>query len=200
MRTAALALLIGLAAVPAPAQRVAAPAPAPAATVTAALDPARLAAARELVDVLMPPDTREAMVRGMLTPMLANLQQGMTQNAAFTATMDRDPRVRSLFDAFMAKQTATTLDEMRDGLPGMAAAMGNAYARRFDVAQLRTIQAFFVTPTGIAYRQESMSIMSDPDVAAWQRTMMTKAMTRVQADVGDFVKQVAALPPAKAAQ
>lgn len=197
MRTAVLALLIGPAAVPATAQRVVAPAPA--STATAALDPARLAAARALVDVLMPPDTREAMVRGMLTPMLANLQQGITQNAAFTATMDRDPRVRSLFDAFMATQTATTLDEMRAGLPGMAAAMGNAYARRFDVAQLRTIQAFFVTPTGVAYRQESMSIMSDPDVAAWQRTMMTKAMTRVQADVGNFAKQVAALPPAKAA-
>jgi hypothetical protein len=75
--------------------------------------------------------------------------------------------------------------------------MARAYARRFDVAQMREIKAFFQTPTGRLYMQQSYTIMADPDVGTWQRTMMANSMTGVQADVADFAKQIAALEPKK---
>ncbi len=160
-------------------------------------DPSRLAAARDLIDVLMPPATREQMVQGMMTPMLANLQKGMTENHEFVTAMQADPRVKALFDTFMDRQQTRTVAMMRDALPGMSDAMARAYARRFDLAQMRELKAFFLTPTGRTYMQQSYTIMSDPDVAAWQRSMMANSMGHVQADVADFVKQLAALEPKK---
>lgn len=184
---AAAALLCASAPSLAPAQT----APAPAA------DPARLAAARELIDILMPPATRGQMIQAMMTPMLANLQKGMTQNPAFAKAMGDDPRLKTLFDAFLARQTERTTMLMQTALPGMVEAMGRAYARRFDVAQMREIRAFFETPTGRLYMQQAFTIMNDPDVAAWQRAMMSDAMGHVQADIAEFAQQAAALEPKK---
>jgi hypothetical protein len=185
------AILLASAGVPTVVQGQIAPA------VTPAADPARLTAARDLIDILMPPATRAQMVESMMTPMLANLRQGMTQNPDFAKAMNGDPRVKALFDTFMARQQTRTTTMMRDALPGMSDAMARAYARRFDVAQMREIKAFFQTPTGRLYMQQSYTIMADPDVGAWQRTMMANSMTGVQADVADFAKQIAALEPKK---
>lgn len=158
-----------------------------------AVDPARLAAARALIDVLMPPATRDQMIVGMMTPMLANMRQAFTNSPEFAAALGADPRVKALFDQFMARQEARTTELIRQALPGMFPAMANAYARRFDLQQLRDIRAFFETPSGRSYMQASFTIMSDPDVAAWQRQMMTQSMSHVQDDVTAFVQQITAL-------
>jgi hypothetical protein len=162
-----------------------------------AVDPARLTAARALLDRLMPPATREQMIEGMMTPMLANIQQGMTENPQFAAAVGSDPRVKALFDEFMRKQTARTTATLRTSLPGMADAMTNAYARRFDVAQLGELRRFFETPTGGAYIRESMTIMADPDIGRWQRDMMSRSMSDIQGDAAEFARQVAALQGGK---
>jgi len=162
----------------------------------AAPDPARLAAARELIDVLMPPASRAQMIEAMIAPMLGNLQQGMAQSPMFSSAMADHPEMQTRFATFLARQQARTMTLMRDGLPGMVEAMARAYARRFDVAQCRDIKAFFATPSGRAYMQQSLTIMSDPDVAAWQRTMMQSSMANMQADVAEFAKQ-AAMPEEK---
>lgn len=168
-----------------------------AATATAAIDPARLVAATSLLDVLMPPATREEMVQGMMRPMLTNLRRGLEENPQFGAAMKADPRMKALFDQFMAKQEARSLDTMRAALPGMMPVMARAYARRFDVRQLGEIKAFFETPTGRAYMRSSLTIMSDPDVAAWQRDLMNQSMSRVQQDIGDLARQATALEQEK---
>ena len=162
---------------------------------TTAVDPARLAAARELIDVLLPPATREQMLQGMMSPMLANLREGMASDPKFVAASDGDPRVKAMFDAFLVQQEAHTTEMMREALPGMVPAMANAYARRFDLRQLREIRSFFETPTGRAYMQASFTIMSDPDIAAWQQQLMARSMTRVQADVAAFAEQLRNMPP-----
>lgn len=175
-----------LASVPAAAQLAPAPQAAP------APDPARLKAARALLDLLMPPATREQMIGGMMTPMLANIQRGFSDNPAFARAIGADPQMKAMFDSFMQRQLARTTETIRAGLPGMIEAMTRAYARRFDVAQLDELRRFFGTPTGQAYMREGLTIMADPDVAAWQREMMSRSMSQVQADVADFARQVAA--------
>ncbi|MEG3164483.1 DUF2059 domain-containing protein [Sphingomonas sp. PB2P19] len=191
MRQYLAALLLASAGFPVVAHAQVAPAPA------AALDPARLAVARELIDLLMPPATRAQLVENMMTPMLTNMRQGMAQNPDFAKAMGDDPRVKTLFDQFMARQQTRTMDLMRTSLPGMSDAMARAYARRFDVAQMRDLKTFFMTPSGRAYTQQSYTIMSDPDIGAWQRTMMTDSMGHMQSDIADFAKQVAALQEKK---
>jgi len=163
-------------------------------TVTAAApDPARLTAATELLNVLMPPATREQMIQGMMTPMLANMRRGLSGNPDFAAAMNRNPQIKALFDQFMAKQEARTTEMMQQALPGMIPAMARAYARRFDVEQLRELRTFFETPTGRAYMQASYTIMADPDVAAWQTQIMQQAMSHTQEDVASFVQQATAI-------
>jgi len=156
-------------------------------------EPARLAAATRLLDALMPSGTRAQMMDAMLRPMLANMQQGMMQNPQFAQELSRNPKVKDAFGRFMTAQGQRSLEMIRTSLPGMFYAMARAYARRFDVTQLGEMERFFRTPTGQAYMQASMTIMSDPDVAAFQRTMMVDAMTRVQADTAAFVNEVAAI-------
>jgi hypothetical protein len=168
---------------------LAAPTVAPAQTV--APDPARLAAARELIDTILPPATREQMITGMLAPMLANMRQGLQQNPGFAQAM-QNPKEKALFDSFMAKEQQRVTETMREALPGMVPAMAAAYARRFDVGQLHEIKAFFQTPTGRAYMTASYTIMSDPDIAAWQRGLMATSMQHVQEDVQAFAQQAAA--------
>ncbi len=154
----------------------------------AALDPARLAASHELIDQLLPPATRDAMMQGMLAPMMANIRQVMTQGQ----NAQTDPKIKAKVDAFLEEQQAKTIADLKANMPGMIDAMSNAYARRLDVAQLHELKAFFTTPTGQAYMQVSRGAMSDPDVANWQRETMTKSLHRVQADVVTFAKSLAA--------
>ncbi|MDP1027921.1 DUF2059 domain-containing protein [Sphingomonas sp. KR1UV-12] len=165
----------------------------PAPVAAAAPDAARLQAATRLLDVMMPPATRQQMIRGMMDPLLANIRQGMTQNPDFTKMLGDDPRVAAAFDRFLAQQNARTVTRLQTSLPGMIDAMSRAYARRFDVTQLGELERFFRTPTGTAYMQASMTIMADPDIAAWQRTMMADAMGHVQEDAMAFAKEIAAI-------
>jgi hypothetical protein len=160
---------------------------------TPALDPARVAAAGELIELLFPAATREKMIDGMMQPMLANIRQSMTQNPQFETLLNNDARAREIFERFLDRQLSRSTETMHAGLPGMATAMTNAYARRFDVGQLRELKAFFSTPTGRVYVQQSMTIMSDPDVAAWQRDLMKQSMSHMQADVAELTKDIMAL-------
>ena len=161
----------------------------PPASVAAAapVDPARLAAARDLMDTLMPTATRARIIDEMVRPMMANIQRAITQDPDFVKSFNDDPRARDLFKQFM---TLTTLNA---AMPGMWEATARAYARRFDVAQMDEIKRFFATPTGHLYMQQSLTIMSDPDIAAWQSEMMQRSLRTVQADVADLARQIAAL-------
>jgi len=159
----------------------------------AAPDRARQAAAAELIDLIFPPATREQMIDTMMRSTLANIQQAMLQDGAVAKLMGDDPRARKLFEDFLVAQQKRSSEVMHTSLPGMSAAMANAYARRFDVSQLRDLKTFFETPTGRAYMQASMTIMSDPDVAAWQRDVMKRSMSNLQTDAAEFAKQLSAI-------
>ena len=160
---------------------------------TAVVDPARLAAATRLLGALFPPASRTQMMDGMMTPMMNNLRQGVTQNPQFAAEMAKNPKVKAAFDQFMDAQFRHSMETVRTSLPGMFDAIARAYARCFDVAQMGELERFFRTPTGQAYMQASMTIFNDPDVAAFQRQMMVNTMSRVQADTAAFAKEVAAI-------
>lgn len=169
---------------------------APAATVATTptpVDPARLAAARDLIDTIMPPATRAQMIDTMVRPMLANLQRGIAQDPSFAAAFNNDPRARDLFARFMQKQTDRTLAHMGVMMPGLWEAMARAYARRFDIAQMQEIKAFFATPTGRVYMQQALTIMSDPDIAAWQQQMLHDSLAHVQEDVAELSTEMADL-------
>lgn len=156
---------------------------------TEAFDPARLAAARDLIDVVMPPARRGTMIDAMMTSMTANLQQSIGTQGEL-----QDPRVKAIFDRYIAKQTDDSKRAFQAALPGMVTAMTRAYARRFTVPQMAEMRAFFATPVGQLYMDQGSTIMSDPDVTAWQRATMAPQWQRIRDSVRTMQLEILSLP------
>jgi len=145
----------------------------------AAPEPSRLAAARSLLDQLVPPDKREAMIEAIITPMMANIRQAVAQSPSLAGLMRDNPRAAAAIDRFMTREHERSMTLLRRELPAMFDAMVQAYARRFTVAQMAEIERFFATPTGSLYMTEAATIMSDPAVAAWQRNLMEASLASI---------------------
>ena len=159
------------------------------------IDPVRVAAARTLLDVVMPPTKRDGMIDSMMKGMMANLSQMMVNSPKMKAAYEGDPRAGAVFQRFFARQQQSTVAMLKENFPGMVDAMARAYARRFTTAQMSEMRTFFETPTGRLYIDQATTIVSDPDVAAWQRDLMTKSMARIPADVDAMMAEIKALPP-----
>ena len=188
--------MAGLCAIATPAaaqMQSSAPTAANAVTALPAPDPDRIEAARELLDILMPSAQREAMMIAMIEPMVANLEAGMMQSPELDAALTDNADIRALFMEFMATQRVRALESATANLPSMMEAMSRAYARRFTRREMREIGSFFETEAGQSYLEQSNSIMSDPDVAAWQRQTMAQSMQHFQTDIQEFATRLAAL-------
>jgi hypothetical protein len=154
-------------------------------------DPARLAAARDLIEELMPADQREQMITAMLSPLMANIRQAVATSPQFATASGSDPAMKAIMDRFLERQHQRTIATMRAGLPGMIEAMTRAYARRFSLEDLAAYRTFFATPAGRRYMREAATIMSDPDVADWQRSLMTQSMAAIPAEIAQLADDVA---------
>jgi hypothetical protein len=164
--------------------------------VTDAPDPARLGVARSLLSTLVPPEKRDAMIDGMMKSMMANITQGMTESPFFKEALAKEPRARSIFERFIARQQTESLTLLKQNMPSMIEAMSKAYARRFTAAQMGEMRAFFETPTGRIYIDQAATIMSDPDVAKWQRDLMASSMNRMPSEMTALMNELKALKPA----
>ncbi|QLC24954.1 DUF2059 domain-containing protein [Parasphingopyxis algicola] len=183
-----MAVLVALLSTPASVAAQTPPAPAAA----EALDPDRLEKARELLDLVMPPAQRNQMILAMLEPTMTNIEQGLMQSPRFMEAMQEDPEAQQRFLAFLQQQRVETGELMVATLPGLVEAMTRAYARRFTVRQLRDMIDFFERNTGRAYLAEAATIMADPDIAAWQRNTMARAMTMMDDDIEALMADVGA--------
>lgn len=138
----------------------------------------RLVAAQQLMSAMMPPEQRDAMVEQMMTAMMTNIVPSIRQRLDQRGTLD-DPDIARIFDRFVARQTQSAIEQLKAQMPELIEAMSRAYARRFTTSQLDELHTFFRTPTGQLYVTEVMGIMSDPDVAEWQRNSMAKSMEKL---------------------
>lgn len=153
----------------------------------------RIAAAKKLMDVLMPAQRREAMVTQMMAATMQNMIAGMRNSTQFNAMFEGNAEVQPVLERFFAHQQEATTQRLRTSFPGMMDAMTRAYARRFTVPQMGEMQAFFETPTGQIYMDQAATIMSDPDVAAWQRQVMADSMDDLPKQMETLVAEMEAL-------
>ena len=185
-------LVVGLALVlagPAAAQMAAPAAEAP--------DPARLAAARQVVDLAYPPAMRATMFAGVQEAMTPMMTQAIGANPALKQAFAADPRVKPIFERFLGRIRARAAAALQSSMPTLFDAYGRAYARRFTLAQLNDLRTFFATPTGQLYTSRALSLLTDPDVAAANQALMTGAMGDTRSDMQAMVAEIKALPPLK---
>ncbi len=167
----------------------------PAVAQDAPLDTARVASAKQLMDVIMPPAKREAMIDGIMRGMMTNISQMMTSSPEMTSAFGGDKRATAIFEKFMTRQQESSITLLKENFPGMMDAMTNAYARRFTPAQLGEMRNFFETPTGQIYIDQAATITNDPDVMKWQRDLMAKGFSRLPKDVDAMMAEIKALKP-----
>jgi hypothetical protein len=122
-----------------------------------------------------------------------NMMQGITRNPEFQSALDSKPGARDVFNRFADRQQEIGLADLRAHFPAMFDAMAHAYARRFTIDQMHELEAFFGTPTGQFYMSQANQIMSDPDVAAWQQSIVTRTMARMPEEVAGLQRDIEAL-------
>lgn len=137
-------------------------------------DPAATAYARQIVDIVLPPDRRADIVTEMMRT-LGNQMRG--------AIMDQlnDAGLRQIIDGYLAKMPDRLRPAVERYMPVLMDAMVQAYAREFSIEELRQVAGFATTPTGRHYFSRSSAIMSDPGVGAANRAFYADAQQVAQA-------------------
>jgi len=156
------ALVLGLAA-PAPLAQ-------PAAPPAAAPDPARLAAAERLVDLIMPGDLLQRVMAQEFPGADADAQ---TPPEAFGLPADPHFRERAEIRARVTREVVA--EAMIAMEPDLRRLFASFLARQFSLAEIGELTAFFSTPTGHRYAAITLALAQDPLVMEGVRTMMPQA-------------------------
>jgi len=124
---------------------------------------------------------------------------GMMQaNPDIGQAFENIPELKPVFGRFMERQRKLAMDDLRGSLPRLIEAYATAYARNFTSEELVEIRLFFETPTGRKYAQRSASLMSDPDIALWQRDISAAAESRKEQEVKMLMDEVMPISRASA--
>ncbi len=81
--------------------------------------------------------------------------------------------------------------------PAMREGLGDAYANRFSAEELAQLNAFFDTPVGRKYAENSLSIFMDPAFMSKTQEMMPQLMKAMPGIVERMQEATADLPPAR---
>lgn len=203
--------LIGLALLAAPAVQAQSPQSAP------APDPARVAAARPVVDKIFPAGTYRRMMEGTLFKMMDSMMDGvMKMPIAQLARIGGVPRdklakldetsmeqVSAIIDPNFRQRTKLGMDAMMGSIadlmegfePKVRNALTRAYARKFDSSQLGELAAFFRTPTGDLYARESMMMAMDPEIIGEMQAFMPEMMKKMPDIAAKAEAATKSLPP-----
>lgn len=164
--TARLALALLGAVAPSPA--LAQPAPAPVAEGSAQ---ARLALAREIVDLGMPPATREEVFFRVVDQMSSQARDAMMRSFQID-----DPDAVAILDRWLDRYNKESLPVLRRHIPALMEGWAAAYADIYSERELTDIRAFIATPSGAAFFRKSQDVLGNPKFAAVNQAYMNEVL------------------------
>ena len=163
------------------------------------VDPARLAAAKPVIDQIWPLGTYARIMHAVMDQMYGATMASMYDMPVDDFVKGVDPKakptgktfreVMAETDPYYEERSKRVMKVMTDEMiglmneiePDVRVALANAYARKFTVAQLNDLHTFFETPTGQIYARDSMMMMMGPDMMQALQAMMPKMMQRMPA-------------------
>jgi hypothetical protein len=182
-----------------------------------AIDPARMAAARQVATALMPPGTYARVMNGTLDKMVGSMTDSMFSMpiADLAGMAGKKPeelkglgkttmaQVMAILDPHFRERSQRTTRAMFDGItalvvqfePDIREGIAEAYARQFTIDQLNELNRFFATPTGKIYAANSMIIGTDPAVMSKVQGMMPAMLKQMPDIIQKGVAATADLPP-----
>jgi hypothetical protein len=182
----------------------------PAAAPAAAIDPARLAEATKTANLLIPDGVYERVMMitfsDMVPEMFGGVLGGITigdldktattdanktlKDAAFSADPHFEERTKIMM-RIMGEKMGPLMRKME---PKLREGMAKSYAKKFSVAQLQAMNAFFVSPAGKAYADNYMLLMGDKEAMAATLEFMPEMMTMMTGMFDEVEKATAHLP------
>ncbi len=189
----------------------------PIAAAEAAPDPARLAAARPVVEKIWPLGTYRRMMGETMTKMMDGMMASMFDMRAADFAGAADPSGKSAkevgdkslgeitqsADPHFRERMKITMDTMMGEMiplmekmePAIQDSLTSIYARRFDARQLADMNAFFATPSGRAYADQAMLLFMDPEMMKNMTSFAPEFMKAMPAIMKKVEKATAHLPP-----
>lgn len=170
----------------------------PAAAPSAAVDPALLAKAQPIAAVILPDGTMEKMMGPMMQKIMGPMMDGMTRmpirefmkaggmepekaDSLGKGTIEEmmaivDPHFRERMDVMVNTMMPAIGRFMGRYEPEMREGMAEAFAYRYNAAELEQIGAFLKTPTGAKFGAGFMELATDPHYLARMQTIMPEMM------------------------
>ena len=161
-------------------------------------DPARIQAAKPVVDKLWPLGTYRRMMDGTMSKLMDSMMESMmgmkASDIAGAADMSGkagkpvdDQSMGALAekaDPNFRERTRIMMDVMMSGMipvmekiePQVRENLTKIYARRFSAVQLADMAAFFATPSGTAYAEQSMLVFMDPQMIQGMQAFVPELM------------------------
>lgn len=208
-------LLLGLFLLSAPVAAQAQPASAQA-EATAPVDPALLAKAQPIAAVILPNGTMERMMGPMMQKMIGPMMDGMTKmpireflkvggmdaeqaDSLGEATIEQmmaiiDPNFRKRMDVIVNTMMPAMGRFMGRYEPDMREGMAEAFAHRYDAAELDQIAAFLKTPTGGKFGAGFMELATDPHYIGRMQKIMPDMMRAMPDILKSSEAELAKLP------
>ncbi len=179
-------------------------------------EPARLALAKVTASKLLPDGAYakivDDMIGGMLTPLFNALPgltdaqivtaTGVSEEAVAALTEENKAAVAQIIDPGHKERGKQIIDVVKPMIseamaviePAMREGLTRAYARKFSVPQLTTINGFFATPTGSAYARESFALQADPEVMQATFKAFPAILSNLMGDEEKFKAKFEELP------
>lgn len=180
-------------------------------------DPARLVAARPVVEKLWPLGTYRRMMDGVINGMMEQVMNqmfemragdfakaagasGATADAAGDKTLgelatEADPHFRertTIATDVMMKEMIPLVEKLE---PGIREALAMVYARKFSAQQLADMNSFFATPSGTAFAGEFMMTFVNPELMGQMQSFVPELMAAMPAITAKVEAATAHLPP-----
>jgi hypothetical protein len=185
--------------------------PAPAPTVREApADPARLAAAKPVIDKLWPLGTYRRMMDGTMSKMMdamidtalgmkpsdfAKMGGAASEASIGEAVTKADPHFRERMKISMDIMMGEMIPLMEKVEPQVRESLSIIYARKYTASQLNDMVAFFTTPTGSIYARESMLVFMDPEMLKGMQAFTPELIAAMPAIMKKVDAATAHLPP-----
>jgi hypothetical protein len=161
-------------------------------------DPARLAAAKPVVEKLWPIGTYRRMMDGTMSKLMDSMMESMMGMKAsdIVGPVDKSGKATEVLgtdsmgelaaktDPNFRERTRLMMDAMMKGMipvmekiePQVRENLTKIYARRFSAQQLADMSAFFATPSGKAYAEQSMLVFMDPEMIQGMQAFVPELM------------------------
>lgn len=140
-------------------------------------DPAKLAEARAIIEIMFPPAQREQMLAKMSDDIAAPIRQSLPSNLV------DDAGLKTLMDSALNDLQAKQRPMMMKHMPALFEAMANAYTREFSLAELKDVRAFAQSPSGQRYLSRSPALLGDPEITKVNAAIFAESQALVQTEM-----------------